>query len=256
MGKVSKIKSYDRKKSAPLALTPASYSGLQDAYDHFNRELFDSTLPDLLMTFQRKARMRGYFWSQKFAERTGDIRHDELALNPDTFINRTDEEIVSTLVHEQVHVWQCHFGREPSGGYHDRQWAAKMKEIGLHPSNTGEPGGKETGTRMTHYIIAGGPYQQSFKRLAATGWKLNLQSVAKPIDPRKPPAPSSKTKFTCAQCGQNAWAKPDSLMICASCFSLTFDDHIAKQPGPKRRAVTKLRDALVAQSSMLPEKAG
>lgn len=252
MATATKIKSYDQKKSAPLALTPASYSGLQEAYDHFNRELFDSALPDLLMTFQRKARMRGYYSFERFSGRTGDVvRHDELALNPDHFVNRTDEAIASTLVHEQVHVWQFHFGKRPSKGYHDKQWGAKMKAVGLYPSTTGEPGGKETGSRVTHYIIPGGPYQLSFARLAATGWRLNLQSAtARVSDPRKPPAPSSKTKFTCAQCGQNAWAKPDSLMICAACFALTFDDYIAKQPGPKRRALAKLRDTLSSNTTM------
>ena len=25
---------------------------------------------------------------------------------------------------------------------------------------------------------------------------------------------ASKTKFTCPECGQNAWAKPDALLLC------------------------------------------
>ena len=29
---------------------------------------------------------------------------------------------------------------------------------------------------------------------------------------------SSKMKFTCPECGQNAWAKPDALLICGECF--------------------------------------
>jgi len=29
---------------------------------------------------------------------------------------------------------------------------------------------------------------------------------------------SSKTKFTCPDCGQNAWAKPGALLICGECF--------------------------------------
>jgi IS66 Orf2 like protein len=32
-------------------------------------------------------------------------------------------------------------GNEPTRCYHDKEFAAKMKEIGLQPSNTGEPGG-------------------------------------------------------------------------------------------------------------------
>jgi hypothetical protein len=33
-----------------------------------------------------------------------------------------------------------------------------MKRIGLHPSNTGEPGGRETGEHMSDYIVEGNPY--------------------------------------------------------------------------------------------------
>jgi transcription elongation factor Elf1 len=29
---------------------------------------------------------------------------------------------------------------------------------------------------------------------------------------------ASKTKFTCPDCGQNAWAKPNALLICGSCY--------------------------------------
>ena len=29
---------------------------------------------------------------------------------------------------------------------------------------------------------------------------------------------SSKMKFTCPECGQNAWAKPDALLLCGECF--------------------------------------
>ena len=39
--------SYER-KADPDHITPVEYSGLQDAFDHFNRELFDGALPDVL----------------------------------------------------------------------------------------------------------------------------------------------------------------------------------------------------------------
>jgi predicted SprT family Zn-dependent metalloprotease len=80
-----------------------------------------------------------------------DGRH-ELALNPDHFICRTDAEICSTLGHEMTHVWQHQFGQPSARGYHNREWAAKMKTMGLQPSNTGAVGGKETGQQMTHYV--------------------------------------------------------------------------------------------------------
>jgi hypothetical protein len=42
------------------AITPIEYSGLQAAYDHFNKELFAGKLPDVFITYQRKARSLGY----------------------------------------------------------------------------------------------------------------------------------------------------------------------------------------------------
>ena len=40
------------------------------------------------------------------------------------------------LVHEMVHVWQEQYGHPASRGYHNKQWAAKMKAVGLQPSGT------------------------------------------------------------------------------------------------------------------------
>ena len=58
---------------------------------------------------------------------------------------------------------------------HDRQWAAKMKEIGLQHSMTGEAGGSETGQSVTHYISVGGAYARAYKKLKASGFQLGNQ---------------------------------------------------------------------------------
>ncbi|MCF8884135.1 SprT-like domain-containing protein, partial [Erythrobacter sp. SN021] len=81
---------------------------------------------------------------------------DEIALNPAHFANRKPREVLSTIAHEMVHLWQHHYGSPPRKGYHDKQWAAKMHEIGLIPTDTGEIGGKETGQKVTHLIEENG----------------------------------------------------------------------------------------------------
>jgi hypothetical protein len=124
--------------------------------------------------------------------------------------------ILSTLAHEMAHVWQQTHGKPPRRSYHDRQWAGKMREIGLQPSDTGEPGGKETGQRVSHYVIPGGRYASAYAKLAATGFQLHWQSV--PPTERARGKKSSKTKFTCPECGLNAWAKPDVHLICGECY--------------------------------------
>jgi hypothetical protein len=210
----SRRRSYERAADEPVAITPIEYGGLQEAFDHFNGALFDGTLPDVFITYQRKANSAGYFSPDRFAGRTANFGKHELALNPDGFIGQTDEQILQTLVHEMVHGWQQAFGAPSKRGYHNKEWAAKMKQIGLQPSSTGMVGGKETGQRMRDYVIPGGAFTQAFAKLAATGWCLNLQSAHRPGGTK---APNSKVKFTCPSCGQNAWGKPDLAIVCKPC---------------------------------------
>jgi predicted SprT family Zn-dependent metalloprotease len=198
-----------------LAITPIEYGGLQEAYDYFNKALFGGALPDVFITYQRRAHSRGYFSADRFSGRGARFGRHELALNPDTFIDRSDEHICSTLVHEQCHA-RRHQIKGKSSSYHDKEWAALMKEIGLQPSSTGAVGGKETGHRVSHYIIPDGPFAKAFAKLAAsTGWKLNLQSAHRS---GKSGGTNSKTRFTCT-CGQNAWGKPDLEIRCDLCDS-------------------------------------
>jgi hypothetical protein len=101
-------------------------------------------------------------------------------------------------------------------------FAAKMKSIGLQPSSTGDVGGKETGQRVSHYIIPGGAFEKTFTKLAVTGWKLNLQSAARAG--AKGGLNNSKTTFRCS-CGQNAFGKPGLDVLCHPCVeaALAFE---------------------------------
>jgi predicted SprT family Zn-dependent metalloprotease len=205
-----------KKATRKEAITQAEYRAFQEAYDFFNAELFGGSLPHVLVTLQRHAKARGYFSPERFTGRTEKIVVHELALNPDNFTGRTDEDILSTLAHEMAHVWQQAHGKPPRRSYHDREWAGKMKEIGLQPTTTGEPGGKETGQSVTHYIIRGGAYAKAYAKLKARGFQLRWQSI--PAGPQGKAKKASKTKFTCPDCAQNAWAKADALLICGACY--------------------------------------
>jgi len=124
--------------------------------------------------------------------------------------------ILSTLAHEMANVWQQTHGKAPRRGYHDRQWAGKMREIGLQPTSIGEEGGKETGQSVTHYIIPEGRYAKAYAKLADSSFQLHWQSI--PANEQGKAKKSSKMKFTCPGCGLNAWAKPDALLICGECY--------------------------------------
>ena len=196
-------------------ITSDEYAGFEGAYDWFNTRLFAGKLPPCLMTLQRKAKSRGYFATDRFGHRAdAQASTDELALNRDTFVDRSDTDILSTLVHEMCHCWQRHLGTPSRTGYHNKEWAVKMVSIGLMPSDTGAPDGKQTGQHVSHYIMSGGPYALAAEALLATGFRLNWQSLTLE---RQEGKAKSKTKFSCPSCGQNAWAKPDAALICGEC---------------------------------------
>src|SRR5687768_8942428 len=118
--------------------TIRTYTGLTLAYKFFNKRLFAGELPPCLITMQRKNKTYGYFAGRRFGTRDGKEITDEIALNPTHFRARSTEQGLSTLVHEMAHLWQHHHGTPSRLGYHNRQWAAKMKEVGLMPTDTGE----------------------------------------------------------------------------------------------------------------------
>jgi predicted SprT family Zn-dependent metalloprotease len=158
--------------------TKRTYDDLTSAYDFFNERLFDGKLPRCLITMQRKNKSYGYFAGGRFGTLDGEEIADEIALNPSHFRARTAEQNLSTLVHEMVHLWQHHHGKPSRTGYHNKEWAAMMKAVGLIPSDTAAPGGKETGQHVSHYRPYGReaatrPHLRiSYFRFTTSHWKL------------------------------------------------------------------------------------
>lgn len=207
------------------------------AYGHFNLTLFDGRLPDCMILIHRKKNARGYFWAEQWHNRDTDEGRHEIAMNPDTFGDRTTKDILSTLVHEMTHLEQQVFGTPSPNGYHNREWVEYMRAVDLLPYavdkcdkpeflvSFNEPGWDvpdvrhQTGTKVSHVVIPGGRFDSSCDTLLSTGlditWRSGEQSAAARALAKKKRA--SKTKFTCPDCGLNAWAKPDAVIGCWDC---------------------------------------
>jgi predicted SprT family Zn-dependent metalloprotease len=202
----------DTAKPAPTVVVAESFYG---AYHWFNAALFGGKLPDCLITMQRQRNTRGYFSQDRFGHRQDATRVlHEIALNPATFAERSDAEIISTLVHEMTHLWQFHFGTPGRGRYHNKEWADKMEQLGLMPTHTGEPGGKRTGDRVTHYIIVGGAYDTEWQKLVTSGYVLDYQDRYRDAGPQPGKV---KHKYTCEGCKAHVWGKPGLNILCVDC---------------------------------------
>lgn len=133
---------------------------LHTLFNYFNKELFEERLPKALITLQRKEGAGGFYAHQRFRKAEGG-RIDEIALNPSHFAGTSTIFLASILVHEMAHMEQAYFGKPGKGGFHNEEWGRMMKRVGLYPSSTGNSGGKQTGTRMSHYILPGGAFERA-----------------------------------------------------------------------------------------------
>lgn len=225
----------------PRTPTQETYSDLQAAYDHFNATLFEGQLPPCLITLQRKGiRVMGYYSPGRFIHRIEEDRKtDEIAMNPMFFVRKDDIEALEVLVHEMCHLWQHHFGTPSRTSYHNKEWSQKMQAVGLMPSTTGAPGGKAIGQSMDHYRIAGGRFEAEARALIDGGFKLCWYDCTACLPTSSPPAPErnedderdddgeteepapplsgKRVKFTCPDCGANAWGKSSLQIMCAPC---------------------------------------
>lgn len=191
--------------------TAKQYINLQEAYTHYNKTLFDGMLPPVLVTFQRQRKSYGYYWPDKLINRETGGYMAEIALAINTFAERKDEEIFSTLVHEMVHHWQQVYGTPSRNGYHNKEWANKMKLVGLYPSETGLPDGAETGQKVSHYIMEEGAFKKHSKGLAASiDWNSAPDDLAKKKK-------QNKVKYACSTCEACAWGKPELNLTCGDC---------------------------------------
>ena len=227
------------KRVLPTTPTEQQFEALNKAYQYFNLALFDGQLPGCILNFSRKKNTHGFMAPGRW-RRVGEDNYSthEISLTPYT-LYREPILVFSTLVHEQAHLWQVEFGKPSRSGYHNKEWAEKMKEVGLQPSDTGKPGGNETGQHMTHYIIEEGRYEKAFNEmpkeytLPFTSLEGDLMkslltgSIGGTGKPGEPEPTSGgvtaggktreKTKYTCPGCRVNVWGKPGLNLSCGDC---------------------------------------
>jgi len=204
-------KDYSTEKNG---VTKRQFNTLEDLFNFYNETLFKSELPPCLVNLSRHRGAHGFFAPERWHERENGEAIHEISLNPDT-MTRPAREWQSTLVHEMAHLWQAAHGKPSRNGYHNRQWANKMKTVGLMPTDTGAPGGKTTGQSMSHYIIEGGPFASSFAQIGELT-NLALPYLPTPLGDYESKKSANKVKYECP-CGCNVWGKPGLSIHCNFC---------------------------------------
>ena len=109
----------------------------------------------------------------------------------------------------------------------NQEFAAIMASVGLICSDTGDPGGRQTGDHMTHYIDPNGLYAEVFQSMpeeCLLPFKLLFDNdtflLGKPyksVGLSKIELSKIKTKYTCLGCGAAVWGRPALDLSCNPC---------------------------------------
>lgn len=202
---------------------------LYHAFRFFNYELFNNLLPDCSLSIGTKRGVDGMYYAERFvpkdiegAMEADDPKLDEIMLNPASF-DRDELHILSVMVHEMVHQWEKEYGTPGKGGYHNRAWAESMKAIGLMPTSSGEPGGKETGRSISHCIIENGLFHEAAKNyIEKNNFSIDWILIEKPSKTKTP----RKRTYRC-ECVQPVYANLSGRKIhCLECDSEMLEDDI------------------------------
>ena len=171
-------KNFDRpiESAAPPATsdpTRETYLGWSDAYDFFNASCSAASCrraSSPISAAGNSTATSPVIGSSMLCVHQAAHRIDEIAINPFYLREQLTEHALSVLAHEMAHLKRHRLIQPPpTPGYHDKQWAAIMVDIGLIPSTTGEPGGKTTGQKVRHYIIVGGRFSLAAQELMRRG---------------------------------------------------------------------------------------
>ena len=115
------------------------------AFAFFNARFWSGLLPTPVIAFFRQppnGKKLGHYLADAWQAPDG-TRRDELILYADLALERGMLEVLTTLLHEAVHVWQQHFAQPSGTGHHNAQWHAEAARVGLvtrGPTGVTEPG--------------------------------------------------------------------------------------------------------------------
>ncbi|WP_052754570.1 hypothetical protein [Calothrix sp. 336/3] len=184
---------------APISPNLELWVSYDQAFEYFNEQLFNASLPPCILTFNAKGRSWGYFKRGTWA-RLGEKNLHEICLNP-WLLTLDDDLIFQMLVRCMVNLWE-HTHGEPSKieRYCSVEFTKKMAEIGL-------PCEEACGLNLKHKVDEQGRYAAI--RPDAVSHFFPLKNQVQLEKPRK-----TRIKYECPACGFSAMASSGGKLFC------------------------------------------
>ena len=194
---------------------------LEKMFRVLNQHYFDSFIEEPIITIQSTPKAYGHVTvSKAWHKQNGEQRH-ELNIGAGT-IDRPIESVVSTLLHEMIHLYNMQIGVQDcsrGGTYHNKCFRDAAMERDLDISYDPRIGWSITAPTeaLIDFIIKEGWTDIRMGRLegsAARGIGGGAGAAGTPTTPK----PSSSRKYTCPCCKNSVRATKAVNIICGDCL--------------------------------------
>lgn len=199
---------------------------LDKIFNLLNESYFENALSKPVITIQSTPKAYGHITCAKVWTSEEEQRH-ELNIGAGT-LNRNIEEVVATMLHEMVHLYNIQQGVQDcsrGGAYHNKNFKCEAEKRDLKIDHHDTYGWTITTPTdalvewcISHELteIKVTRHDGGFAFVPPTGRKTgNTPTLPPPTDKK----PSSTRKYVCPMCGTSVRATKDVSIICGSCFN-------------------------------------
>ena len=110
------------------------HTEIMRAFNWFNARHWNNELPTPIVSFfpqPPNGNRLGHFWANTWREHDREERRDEVIFYADKCLQQGINQVLQTLLHEMVHLWQKTKGKPGKDNHHNRAWHAEAKRVGL-----------------------------------------------------------------------------------------------------------------------------
>ncbi len=196
---------------------------IEKMYRQLNQDKFAGQLEEPIITIQSTPRAYGHVTCGK-VWKSKDCHRYELNIGAGT-LDRPIESVVSTLLHEMVHIYNLMNGiQDCSRGntYHNKKFRDKAVEVGLIIEHDKRIGWSITSPseELIDYIIEQGwsdilMNREESLRIGGVSGGSSSNGTDKP-----PKKPSSTRKYICPCCGMSVRATKEVKIMCVECMEV------------------------------------
>ena len=197
---------------------------LEKIFRAINADFFGGALEEPIITIQSTPRAHGHVTVGKVWYRKDERRH-ELNIGAET-INRPIENVVATMIHEMVHLWNIAQGVQDcsrGGLYHNKKFKEEAEKRALKIEHHEKYGWTitEPTDELIEYILEKGWSEINISR-GGFGWTPAPSNGGKTGNSGgvaiTPPAKKSSTrKLQCPCCGNSVRATKAVRIMCMDC---------------------------------------